>query len=573
MRLTRKGTDSPFVSRSTEWFVLIGEEYPWGRLKFCPAKEGGLTCTFPHQEYNGEGPAELPWRSGELCLNTTTHVLGRHGFDSELFGAGGRSGRLRWHVLRALDWLQAAADGTLMRSGDLYEVPHFPGVGRSDTTVTYSEGAAAFARWAAISEQFGVLELAPLMDKSSVLVISGFFSNPRTLLLPVSWGRGVVTADAAQRGVWLRLPAAPVLDPWQAPRNWQELCKCCRAWKVDLDRLLMRPFRYIRDGKQHILLVGFPIPERLGGPNCRMHWQPLRLPVLCQGAQSLAGFRPNRETTRYHQDRRTALTGTAEIEWLRCENWDSAQLGSRGRLPAGIAERHVLLVGGGALGSPLAELLVRAGVRRLTVVDGQNFEAGNLCRHTLSMLDLKSNKAEGLARRLNQVGPHCVIDAIPENFPPAKDEERQKLLACDVVIDCTGDDRLLHEMARFPWGRAKRFVSLSLGLGARRLFCFVADGESFPADKFRRALHPWLMREGEEAGDVELPREGVGCWHPVFPARADDVWMMASVAVKQVERALTDGPVSPKLTVFEQSLDASRFAGVMRFPAEAPDGE
>ena len=60
---------------------------------------------------------------------------------------------------RALDWLRAAADGTLAGRGAPFEVPHFPGAAASETTVVYSERASSFGQWQGSQEQCGVLEL------------------------------------------------------------------------------------------------------------------------------------------------------------------------------------------------------------------------------------------------------------------------------------------------------------------------------------------------------------------------------------------------------------------------------
>jgi hypothetical protein len=295
------------------------------------------------------------------------------------------------------------------------------------------------------------------------------------------------------------------------------------------------------------------------------------LPVLTQDYVARKGFRPGSESARYYLDRTKALAGTAELEWLNSENWDRDQLVSRGSVSADLASCHVLLLGGGALGSAVGELLIRSGVRRLTVVDDEFLQAGNLCRHTLLLTDVKTLKAEALASRLGRINPDVEVDFLAEEFPPPL-EKRGQLEGCDVVLDCTGDDAVIHHLGRFPWGRQKRFVSLSLGHAARRLFCFSAVGTAFPEEAFRTALSPWLRKDRENVGDVELPREGVGCWHPVFPARADDVWMMASVAVKHLEEAFGAGTPVTGLTVFEQQFDGPAFAGVLRVPSEAADG-
>lgn len=48
-----------------------------------------------------------------------------------------------------------------------------------------------------------------------------------------------------------------------------------------------------------------------------------------------------------------------------------------------ISEKHVLMVGCGALGSANAEMLVRAGIGKLTIIDRDYVEYSNLQRQTL----------------------------------------------------------------------------------------------------------------------------------------------------------------------------------------------
>lgn len=86
-----------------------------------------------------------------------------------------------------------------------------------------------------------------------------------------------------------------------------------------------------------------------------------------------------------------------------------------------------------------------------------------------------------------------------------------------------------------------RFVSPSLGYRACRPWCVSAVGQRFPHAASRARIAPWLERERTEHGPLQFPREGVGCWHPVCPARADDIWLLASAAVKQIEEVVAGG--------------------------------
>jgi hypothetical protein len=108
----------------------------------------------------------------------------------------------------------------------------------------------------------------------------------------------------------------------------------------------------------------------------------------------------------------------------------------------------------------------------------------------------------------------------------------------------------------------KLFCSASLGYGGRRLFCFLGVGNEFAVPEFRRLVAPFLEEETKLWADHTELLEGVGCWHPLFPARYDDVLMAASTVSKLLEQAML-APPEPTLSVFEQKEDQG-FAGYVR---------
>jgi hypothetical protein len=283
----------------------------------------------------------------------------------------------------------------------------------------------------------------------------------------------------------------------------------------------------------------------------------------------VSGFRTGTRLAHWVQVQRTTVASFHPIAWQNSENWNPEELGTRGRLPDTLAGRNVLLIGGGTVGAAVAELLVRGGLRRLTIMDDDTFRAGNLCRHTQLLPDVLKNKAEQLAERLRLASPHVAILAINEPFPPTTAAAQAAVGACDLVIDCTADDQVIRKLATFSWNGPRSFASVWLGLRARRMFCFTAVSSTFPVRDFDRLVQPWLRQEVGEPGAGDLPREGVGCWHPVFPARADDVWLLASGAVKHLEGVLAQAAAGPDLAVFEQADDNGRFNGLRRVPAEA----
>ena len=134
--------DSPF--RSTDWYLTVDEVYPLGRIDIYPAKENGITGTYPHQSYNGEGNPDLPWRAGNICANTQAKVIGRHGYDVEPYTT---EDRLLWHCQRAVEWIRCASKGELVLAGEPFEFPHASPLCEILGEIPISEGAISASPW------------------------------------------------------------------------------------------------------------------------------------------------------------------------------------------------------------------------------------------------------------------------------------------------------------------------------------------------------------------------------------------------------------------------------------------
>jgi len=554
LRLKIGAAPGDIVPPESDWFVLAEPIYPWGAIKFHPAKSGGIDKTFQHQSNNAVGDADRPWRDGDICLDSSVHSLRRQDWDVEPYGT---HDRLRWRTLRALEWLRLAAKNVLVREGDPFELPAFP-ADAPISAVAFDEGASSYSVWQSVSAQAGMVELVELPGATKVYVIKSFKTMNGLEVYSPEWGRVIRELADAQRGLWFRLPSVPVLPPWQAPATWGELQQACRGF--DLLSVLCDGAPTIRDGEHHVAVVGFPIPEKVGGPMVRMHWQAIELPIVSHGTISARGFRPKKGYA--VRDRRLVFAPKQAIPWADSQCWNPQERTARGRLDDRFDKVNLLLLGAGALGSPVAELLVRAGLRHLTIVDDDNLECGNLSRHVLDMEDLGRNKAEALASRLNSLSPHAEVGTLPGRFPPKDADDVDLVAVHNLVLDCTADDSVLPFLESFPWGGTKLFVSLSLGFFGQRLYCFCCDGDTFPTAMFRELVRPWLVQDRERYADHPLPRDGVGCWHPLFPARADDVSMFAAVAVKQLESFVRDPPTEPVLAVFEQIATDRGFIGV-----------
>ena len=97
---------------------------------------------------------------------------------------------------------------------------------------------------------------------------------------------------------------------------------------------------------------------------------------------------------------------------------------------------RALVVGVGALGSPVATYLAAAGVGQLGIVDGDRVELSNLHRQPLHLTpDVGQPKAEVAAARLSLLNPEVLVEVYPVELTDQNAEA--VVLGADVVVDCT----------------------------------------------------------------------------------------------------------------------------------------
>ena len=174
--------DSP-IPASTHWYVLIDDHYPHGCISIHPAKDGGITQTFPHQNYNGKDNAHRPWRTGKLCTCC------------------------------------------------------------------------------------GTTEIKTMEPGSSIAIVTRFNNKKSPRPIEQEWRKSIGNGEIWPV-FWIRMFEVPVLPPWPMPATWGELWQVCKSQSINLGDLLRNAI-----GAQPVsnrpLLLGFPIPNKIRGPNLR----------------------------------------------------------------------------------------------------------------------------------------------------------------------------------------------------------------------------------------------------------------------------------------------------------------
>jgi len=99
---------------------------------------------------------------------------------------------------------------------------------------------------------------------------------------------------------------------------------------------------------------------------------------------------------------------------------------------------HVAIVGVGAVGGRTAEILVRAGIGTLTIIDSDIVEFSNLQRQTLYTwgdAEKRTEKPETFRRRLNEIMPTCRI--FPKYARLTEENVGGLFKGADIVADGT----------------------------------------------------------------------------------------------------------------------------------------
>jgi proteasome lid subunit RPN8/RPN11 len=112
---------------------------------------------------------------------------------------------------------------------------------------------------------------------------------------------------------------------------------------------------------------------------------------------------------------------------------------------AWLAGKRILLLGCGALGSAIAEMMVRAGAAAIELVDRGQVKPGVLVRQRFSDADIGLNKAEALAGRLQSLGLATRLSFQHANLS-AEVLPRFQLADWDLIIDATASPALSHRL-------------------------------------------------------------------------------------------------------------------------------
>jgi len=102
-----------------------------------------------------------------------------------------------------------------------------------------------------------------------------------------------------------------------------------------------------------------------------------------------------------------------------------------------LIDAHVLVVGLGGVGGICAEMIARAGVKRMTIVDADVVEETNRNRQIITLISNDGQrKAEVMAQRLRDINPEIELTVLPEYMKNERTNEILDSEKFDYAVDC-----------------------------------------------------------------------------------------------------------------------------------------
>lgn len=226
------------------------------------------------------------------------------------------------------------------------------------------------------------------------------------------------------------------------------------------------------------------------------------------------------------------------IQWAETVDISYKYFFGRGAMPEELANKKILIMGVGAIGSIVAETLTRCGAKNLTLCDIDDKEPGNVCRSAYPFYTGIIGKTLDMERLLTQISPHveCVslksiVDLVVKTY--AAEHADKSILAelfdkFDVIFDCTTDNQLMRVMD--STGMKAQLVNLSITNHAQDLIC------AFSPNVTETVLLVYGLFKRDAETDMYNP---TGCWNPTFKASYNDIECKVQVAVKHIIRMLS----------------------------------
>jgi integrative and conjugative element protein (TIGR02256 family) len=215
------------------------------------------------------------------------------------------------------------------------------------------------------------------------------------------------------------------------------------------------------------------------------------------------------------------------------------------RVPRDLASRSISMLGTGALGSQVADLLVKAGLGSAELYDKDIITVGNVSRHQCGIESFGLRKVESMALHLIQHNPFLDLKLSDGDLSSSFESIGDALSGSDFAISSMADEsvesavnqiavtknKTVYYVRVMRGGTVGRFFRVLPGHDACR-HCISRFLQNYPNDEMSRWLHV------PETEDSLLGHE---CGNPIIAGSAADLSIVASLATRIILDEMMNG--------------------------------
>lgn len=223
---------------------------------------------------------------------------------------------------------------------------------------------------------------------------------------------------------------------------------------------------------------------------------------------------------------------------------------------ASLAAKKVLLVGGGGVGSTLAQELARTIPGQLTVIDGDTVELAQAVRFHSAFRFMGQTKVLALGMLIHETQPYTQVKMLEGHIGRARwmqdDVDQHAVIAsevegCDLVIDATADTRVQHYLSDLAREACVTYMHVEGTVGAWAGLVGVYRSGSGPC----WVCVQYYLADGTIGPLPASSHPGVqppGCARPTYVGAGFDLATVAVHAVRLAAAELTDEHGYPNFT-------------------------
>lgn len=332
--------------------------------------------------------------------------------------------------------------------------------------------------------------------------------------IPFKWSNYILQNKSSGKGIWIYVEDEPTKINNKIATTWDDLQKYLNPSHAKLiDTVNKDKTFFSLPGDNALLFFGYK--SKIG----EIHWEGIT-------------FKQSDNFINVHKGGSSFLN--YPIQYRKSLNCSYQHFFGRGKLCDDITNARICLIGVGAIGSNLAEILCRGGVKKITFADFDEISAGNPCRSNFNYTAIGESKLHRLTYQLYQISPHVDLDFLSQFFfvkAPKSSKaflnEKNILNGYDLVINCTGEDEISFLLQEMNLDNA--VIDISITNEARELL-FITGGHIF--DRIKSVAD----RLDKSSSTLFQP---IGCFSPTFKASYNDIIALLSYAVKKANSLMS----------------------------------